>query len=187
MNETIKTILSRRSVRKYKIEQFPQTDLDLIVEAGLYAPSARNTQAWHLTVIRSPEAIAELTAQVKAATLRMPVNHYKEMVSQAGYAVGFGAPTFIIVSVDPAESRAPEADAALVLGNMFLAAHSLGLDSCWINQLGIISDEPGFRAYIDKLGVPAGYRIYGCATLGYAEKRPERAPARREGTVNVIE
>lgn len=187
MNETIKTILNRRSVRKYKAVQFSQADLDLILKAGLYAPSARNTQAWHLTVIRSPEVIAELTEQVKAATLRMPVNHYKEMVSSPGYATGFGAPTFIIVSVDPAESRAPEADAALVLGNMFLAAHSLGLDSCWINQLGIISDEPGFRAYISRLGVPPHYRIYGCAALGYAEKRPAHAPARREGTVNVVE
>ena len=187
MNETIKTILNRRSVRKYKAVQFSQADLDLILKAGLYAPSARNTQAWHLTVIRSPEVIAELTGQVKAATLRMPVNHYKEMVSSPGYAVGFDAPTFIIVSVDPAESRAPEADAALVLGNMFLAAYALGLDSCWINQLNILSGEAGFRAYTGKLGVPSGHRIYGCAALGFAEKRREHAPARREGTAHVVE
>ena len=187
MNETINTILKRRSVRRYMAEQFPQADLDIIIKAGLYAPSARNTQAWHLTVIRSPEVISELTAQVKAATLRMPDNHYREMVSQPGYAVGYDAPTFIIVSVDPAVSRAPEADAALVLGNMFLAAYSLGLDSCWINQLNILSEEAGFRAYTGALGVPSGQRIYGCAAVGYAEKRPEHAPARRDGTMHVVE
>lgn len=44
MNETINTILKRRSVRKYTPEQFPQADLDIITKAGLYAPSARNTQ-----------------------------------------------------------------------------------------------------------------------------------------------
>ena len=185
MNETIKTILNRRSVRKYKAIQFSQADLDLILKAGLYAPSARNTQAWHLTVIRSPEVIAELTEQVKAATLRMN-NHYVAMVSREGYSVGFGAPGLIIVSGDPSDAPMAPYDCALVLGNMFLAAYSLGLGSCWINQLGILSDEPGFRAVLDTLGVPSRNTVYGCACLGYTDGPHPAASARRDGVVHYV-
>ncbi len=186
MNETIHSIQNRRSIRKYKPEQFPRSDLDQIILAGQHAPSSKNTQAWHFTVLRSRAAIDGLTAEVKAATARMPENIYKELVGKDGYTVNFHAPTFIIVSMDPAVSSMPDADAALALGNMFLAAYSLGLDSCWINQINTLNDEPQFRAYLAQLGVPEGYRVYGCGTFGYAEKRPSRALPRREKTVTII-
>lgn len=185
VNDTIRSILKRRSVRRYRPEQFPQAELDAIVEAGLYAPSAGNKQPWHLTILRGTSVIDALTKEVKAATARMAENPYKERVAVDAYTVNFGAPTFVIVAIGP-ESLAPEADAALVLGNMFAAAHSLGIGSCWINQLNPLNEEPGFRAHITRLGVPEGYRIYGCACFGYPESAPEASP-RREGTVNVAD
>ncbi len=185
MNETIRTILERRSVRRYKPEQFPRADLDLILQAGLHAPSARNTQAWHLAVIRGAERIDALTREVKAATARMPENKYKDMVGKDGYTVNYHAPTFIIVSVDPAVSAAPEADAALVLGNMFLAARSLGIGSCWINQLNALNDEAAFRSHTAALGVPAKHRIHGCGAFGYPERMPANALDRMEHTVTI--
>ncbi len=185
VNDTVGSILKRRSVRRYRPEQFPQVELDTVVEAGLHAASARNTQPWHLTVLRGAGVIDGLTKEVKAATARMPENRYKELVGKDAYTVNFGAPTFIIVAIGP-ESVAPEADAALVLGNMFVAAHSLGIGSCWINQLNMLNDEPAFRAHLTKLGVLEGYRVHGCACFGYPESAPA-APPRREGTVNVVE
>ncbi len=187
MNETIRNILSRRSVRRYKPDQIGREDLDLILKAGLHAPSARNTQPWHLTVLRGLGVIDELTREVKAATARMPENKYKEMVGKDGYTVNYHAPVFIIVSIDKALSAAPEADCALVLGNMFVAAYSLGIASCWINQLNVLNDEPGFRAVLSRLGVPPTYSVYGCGTFGYAEKMPSKALERRENTVNIME
>lgn len=186
VNDTISSILKRRSVRRYRPEQFPQAELQTILEAGLYAPSARNTQPWHLTVLREKDAIDELTREVKQATARMPENRYKELVGKDAYTVNDGAPTFIIVAIDTASSFAPEADAALVLGNMFIAASSLGIGSCWINQLNALNDEPLFRAHTAKLGVPEGSSIYGCACFGYPESE-QPAPPRREGTVRVLE
>ena len=183
MNETLNTLLNRRSIRKYRHEPVAGELLEQILTAGLYAPSARNKQPWHLTVIRKKESLVRLTEEVRTATLRMPENPYAAMVQRDGYSVNFNAPCMIIVSADPAESLMVQADCALLLGNMFLAAFSLGVGSCWVNQLGILSDEPGFRAVLDKLGVPSRNRVYGCAALGYPEGDYPVAALRREGTV----
>ena len=46
MNETMQTILTRRSTRKFKVQEIPQTDLDQILKAALYAPSGMGKQTW---------------------------------------------------------------------------------------------------------------------------------------------
>ena len=184
MNETIKTILTRRSIRQYKSEQFPDEILQQIIEAGLYAPSAMGRQPWHLVVVRGHDKIAEVNREVKAATVRMPDNPYRDFVGSDSYSINYHAPTFIIVSGDTTISpRNAPFDCALVLGNMFLAAHSLGIGSCWINQLNMLNDEPGFRAYMTQLGIPTENRIFGCACFGYAEGSHPAAAKRKENTV----
>jgi nitroreductase len=183
MNETINSILQRRSIRKYRPELISKDLLDSILQAGLYAPSARNKQPWHLTVVCGHGALTRLTAEVKAATLRMPDNPYAVMVQKEAYSVAYGAPTLIIVSGNIEEAPMVQSDCALVLGNIFLAAHSLGIASCWINQLGILSNEPGFRSVLTTLKVPLQNSIYGCAALGYADGPHPAAPTRREHTV----
>ncbi|MBU3178504.1 nitroreductase family protein [Clostridium estertheticum] len=57
MNEVLKTIKNRRSVRSYFSEQTKQEELDLIIESGIYAPSGNNDQPWHFTVIQNKENI----------------------------------------------------------------------------------------------------------------------------------
>jgi len=189
VNETIRNILTRRSIRQYKPDQFPDELLHQIVDAGVYAPSAMGRQPWHLVVVRNREKIAEIEREVKAATARMPDNPYRDYVSRDEYSIHFHtAPTFIIVSGDVVLSpRNAHFDCALVLGNMFLAAHSLGIGSCWINQLNVLNDEPGFRAYMTQLGIPVNNRIFGCVCLGYPDCPPPAADLRKERTVVVIE
>ena len=187
MNETIQTLLTRRSIRKYKPEQFPEKILQQIIEAGLYAPSAMGRQPWHLVVVRGHDKIAEANREVKAATVRMPDNPYRDFVGSESYSINYHAPTFVIVSGNTTISpRNAPFDCALVLGNMFLAAHSLGIGSCWINQLNMLNDEPGFRAYMTQLGIPAENRIFGCACFGYAEGPHPAAAKRKEGAVVVL-
>lgn len=186
MNDTLDSIFSRRSIRSYREDPVPSETRDLIVKAGLYAPSARNIQPWHFTVIECPTLIARITEEVRAATIRQEVKRYLEMVKSPRYRVNFGAPMFVIVSADPDSSNCPAEDCALALGNMFLAAHSLGLGSCWINQLGPIADDPVFRSLLTQMGVPSPNRIYGSAAFGYRAGAMPDAPKRREGTVNVI-
>lgn len=186
MNETLENICSRRSIRTYREDPIPAETRDLILKAGQYAPSARNIQPWHFTVIECPELIARITGEVRAATIRQDVKKYLELVKSPRYRVSFGAPMFVIVSADPASTNCAAEDCALALGNMFLAAHSLGVGSCWINQLGPIDGDPVFRSLLTQMGVPSPNRICGSAAFGYNAGAQPDAPKRREGTINVI-
>jgi nitroreductase len=188
MNETLNTILTRRSIRNYKPEQIPDDILKQIIDAGLHAPSAMGRQPWHVVVVRGLDKIADVNHEVKAATARMPDNPYREFVGRANYTVNYHAPTFIIVSGNTVLSpRNAPLDCALLLGTMFLAAHSLGIGSCWINQLNVLNDEPGFRAYMNRLDIPAENQIFGCACLGYAASKVPQAAPRKEGCVVFVE
>jgi nitroreductase len=187
MNSTIETILTRRSIRRYKPEQFSEEILKQILNAGIFAPSAMGRQPWHLLVVRGHSKIEEINREVKAATARMTDNPYKDYVASAGYRINYHAPTFVIVSgnIRISPQNAPF-DCALVLGNMFLAAHSLGIGSCWINQLNVLNDEPDFRSFMSKIGIPNENRIFGCACFGYADNvTPEPAP-RKENNIIII-
>jgi len=186
MNDVLRNIRERRSIRKFQDKPLPREILTQIVEAGLWAPSAMNRQPWHLTVVQGRAHIDRINAELKAAVERMPENRYKAMVGNDAYYAGYKAPVLIIVSADPTLSLMGEADCACVLQNMFLAAHSLGAGSCWINQLGSVCREAGFRALMDTLGVPSGNYIHGAAALGYPDADP-KTPPRKEGTVNWVE
>ena len=112
----------------------------------------------------------------------------KEYVGSANYTINYHAPTFVIVSGDTALSpRNAPLDCALLLGNMFLAAHSLGVGSCWINQLNLLNDESLFREYMTRLGIPKPNRIFGCACFGYADGPIREAAPRKEGCVVFVE
>jgi nitroreductase len=186
MNEVLLTIAQRRSVRSYQERQIPEEECRSIVEAGLYGPTGMNRQPVHITVVRKREVIDRITSELKAAVARMPENRYKNFVGAAGYTVNFGAPTFMIVSADTARAATAEPDCACALENMFLAARSLGMGSCWVNQLGSVTGDAGFQLFLHKeLAFPAGNVIFGCAAFGYPEKDFPQAPPRR-GSSNWI-
>lgn len=188
MNETIQAILTRRSVRKYKTDPIPMETLQQIIHASLYAPSGMGRQPWHLVVVRGNDKINEITRQTKAATARMADNPYRDFVGNVSYTVNYGAPTFVIVSGDVQLSpRNAQNDCSLLLGTLMLAAHTLGVGSCWINQLNVLNDEPSFRQYITELGVPATNRIFGCACLGFADGPLREAAPRKDGVVVYVD
>lgn len=187
MNEVIKAIMERRSIRSYLDKDISQENIDLIVTAGLYAASARGVQPWHITVVTNADVIKTITTEVKSAILRVGVERYLAAARSDAYSVNFhNAPVFTIVSADPTITLCSTEDSSLVLGNMFLAAHSLGIGSCWINQLGCVCEDPQFRAFLDGLGVPKGYTITGSACFGYGDKPHPEAKPRKENAVNYV-
>lgn len=184
--DIFKVIHERRSVRKYKPEQFPLEDCKEIVEAGLYAPSSMNTQTWHILVLRKRWTIERLHVELKAATERLENAIYKAYVGAPSYVMSYGAPTFIIVSANPKKTSSPEADCALAMENMFLAGRARGIASCWVNQLNPVCDEPGMRALLTEMGMPETHKIYASAAFGYpAEGFPNEPP--RKGMVTWVD
>ena len=173
-NETLRTIFTRRSVRKFEDRQLAQEELSLILEAGRRAPSGGNNQTTHFTVIQSPEirkALRRLTEQELAKMEATPAT-YKSLrgailASQAGtYRFDYEAPTLVVLSNRQSYGNAM-ADCVCALENMHLAAHSLGIGACYINALHWLDDNPALREFFAALGLLEEETICASLALGY--------------------
>jgi nitroreductase len=180
MNETIKSILNRRSHRDYKIEQIKKEDLENILKAGKYAPSGMNKQPWHFTVIQDKDMLKRINEACKKDMLKSEIPAMKSWAKDEKFNAFYNAQTLIIVSGDD-NVITVQFDCALAIGNMLVAAESLGIGSCWIHTPSMIAD----KEFLNILGIPDGYKIYGSAIFGYSNKKPE-APIRKEDIVNIV-
>jgi len=184
-NDTIKSIIERRSVRKYKPQQITEQELKCIIDCGLYAPSARNTQAWHLTVIQKPELISGMNKKAKENMPPEVTARYKDMPGGLeGFDIFYGAPTLILVSGD-ANDIYTDANCGYLTENMCLAAQSMGVASIIIGLARFMFNSPDAAAFAKELGVPNGYKPLYVVCFGYGDMEPE-APARIPGKVNYI-
>lgn len=155
MNETLQSIFCRRSTRKFIQKPIPQEDLELIVKAALCAPSGRGLQTWKFTVVENREKIQKLAEVIGKSLGRSGYDMYQ--------------PEVLIIPSNTKESPYGKEDDACAMENIFLAAHSLGIGSVWINQLQGICDEPAVREALNELNIPAEHVVYGMAALGYGE------------------
>lgn len=189
MNETLKVIKQRRSTRKFKSEQIKDSELQSIIEAGLYAPSANNRQSWNFTVIQNSELLKELndasleTAQ--AVAKRFPDGPLKKLSAKGIFDVFYEAPTVILVSGQD-DAIAPQADCSAAMQNMSLAAESLGVGSCWNGIIQVLFKGESAQQYKEKLRIPKGNTVHFALLLGYKEATSAKASARRENTVQYF-
>ena len=98
--------------------------------------------------------------------------------------VFYHAPTLIIASNVP-QYQNGVTDCALGLQNIFLAARSMGLGSCWINQPRWLSNNDSVRDLLTGLGLPREHVIYGAAAVGLPAQNPP-APSRKQGTTLIV-
>ncbi len=172
MNQAIQNILERRSWRSYEDRQIEEKQLEQIVQCGLWAPSAMNQQSWHFTVVQNKQMIQRLT-QGCQKMMGVETDPF------------YGAPTLILVTGKEG-NIAPVADCALAMENMFLAAASLGLGSCWINCLGrYLATEEG-RQFAQDAGIPQGYVGVGCVIVGVPKGEAPQPKERAAGAVNFV-
>ena len=194
MNAVMENILSRRSVRAYKSgRQIPLQDLQTILLAGSYAPNAMALQSWRFTAIVNTAMVKKVNEAIRKIFLNMPLNEktpprMASMIERAkdeNAEFLYGAPAYIIVS-GPRENPNSKADCALALGYMMLAAHSLGIGSCWLNQLPGNTNAPHIRELLMELGVPEEHDAFGSIVLGYAEEEPKPADSRKN-VIHIIQ
>lgn len=185
MNETIETILKRRSIRVYTEEQIKQEDLNTIIKAGLFAPSACNYQPWHFTIVQNKDLINELSVESKKEFINSKNELFKKMAQNEQYNIFYHAPTIIVIS---GEKRAemPQVDCALATQNIVLAAETLGLGTCIIGLAAFLFQSERAGEFIKKLEIPEGYEPYYAITLGYKKLPDPKPQPRRENTVNYI-
>lgn len=192
-NETLNCILTRRSIRNYKETQIKDEELNQILNAAVYAPSGSNNQSWLFTAVQNTEVLQKLNELVRRGFLEWQPdeNEYpaklgaKKSAENEAFNFCYHAPTLIIASNVPGYPNAM-ADCSTALQNIFLSAHSLGLGSCWINQLTWLNGNTEIREYLSAFGIPKEHVICGSAAVGYRNGSDPKAPARKDGTVHIV-
>ncbi len=160
-------LLTRRSVRKYQSTPVPQELLDRIIEAGTYAASGKSQQPWIIIQVTEP-GVMERLRRVNA-----------QIMGVAEDADPFyGAPVYLIVLAER-QNKNHVYDGTLVMGNMMLAAHALGLGTCWINRAREEFDMPEWQEWLRSLGIEGDYEGIGHLSVGYAEGEPRPAKPRK--------
>ncbi|MDR2515379.1 MAG: nitroreductase [Christensenellaceae bacterium] len=191
-NQVLQAIRNRRSTRAFLPEQIPDEALHAILDAAIWAPSGSNSQSWLFTAIQSKTVLDRLNEEMRQGFLLRyvpdddyPAKHGAKKSAQRNEFCFYNhAPTLIIASNRPNYENAM-ADCALALENMFLAAESLGLGSCYINSPHWLRDDPGVRDYLLTLGIPREHTICSSAAFGFIAKESPALP-RKEGTVQII-
>lgn len=175
-NPVIETIMSRRSIRKYKDQAVPRELLDKIAECGINAPNGMNAQQWEVRIVDNPEWLKNVTeAQRKAAEGTPMAKQFEDPALKNAFR---NAPAVIFVAHKP--GMCTQIDCGLMAGNMVLSAKSLGLGSIvMMGPLGFFSRPEG-KPYLEQLGLSEGYQLLLCVGIGYADEEPAARPRNKE-------
>lgn len=165
-NETLETLIKRRSCRACKPEQITDEELNAVLEAGTWAPSGMGKQSPIFVAVQNKETIAELS-RINA-----------EIFGRPGTDPFYGAPTVIAVLADADRITCVE-DGSLALGNMMNAAASVGIGSCWIHRAKETFEREDGKSLLEKWGIKGNYRGIGFCILGYSAEA-EKTPAPRK-------
>jgi nitroreductase len=173
MNEILNAIKTRRSCRNFKPDMVPQEIIDQICEAGTYAATGMNRQSPVIAVIKD-KAIRDRLAEINA-----------KIMGKENFDPFYGAPVVLMVLAD---TNAPTYvyDGSLVMGNLMLAAHTIGVASCWIHRAKEESEMEEVKALLQSAGIGDNYVGIGHCVIGYAADEPRPAPPRKEDYVRQI-
>ena len=171
MNEAMKTLYERRSIRRYQSKQITREELDAVIRAGVCAPSGKNGQSAIIVAVQDKATRDELS-RLNAAVLGTQSDPF------------YGAPTVLVVLADANSPYAVE-DGSLVLGNLMNAAKALGLGSCWINRAKEVFASDAGKALLKKWGVEGDWIGIGHCILGYPDEEPAMK-TRKENYVTYV-
>lgn len=163
MNEVIKNIKTRHSVRKFKSDPVEKSLIAEITDAGLYAASGMNRQ--------SPIIIAVTNRELRDRLMKMNA----AVMGRDGTDPFYGAPVILVVLAKK-DTPTHVYDGSLVLGNMMLAAHSLGLSTCWIHRAKEEFESADGKEILKELGIEGDYEGIGHLALGFADGETSSHP-----------
>lgn len=169
MANTLETIKTRRSIRKYKDEAIPEEVLSKIVEAGTYAPSGMGRQSTIILAVTNKEVRDQLS-KINASVMGSNSDPF------------YGAPVVLVVLADKSIPTHVY-DGSLVMENLMLAAHDLGVGSCWIHRAKETFETEASKELLKSLGIEGDYEGIGNCILGYPEGEVPNAKPRKENFV----
>ena len=172
-NAVIETIMSRRSIRKYKPEPVSRETMETILECGINAPNGMNKQSWEIRVVDNPDFINGITEVYKKANPKAAEDpSFKNMFRNA--------PTVVFIAHDPGYDCS-QIDCGLLGENMILSAWSMGIGSCCLGgPVRCINTNPDAAPYLQKLGFSEGYKLIYCIAFGHPDETPDAKPRKKE-------
>lgn len=150
--DVIQAIKERRSIRQYSQEPVSGNQLTQILEAGRWAPSRGNSQPWKFIVLKDAQILKELAEAIPSGKFLAE------------------APRGVVVVVNPKSSKHPEQEAAAAIQNMLLAAHALGLGTCWISIYSTDCEEKAKQLLI----IPEEELCVSVVSIGHPDETPEK-------------
>ena len=169
MNEVLKALKERRSYRRFTDEEVPDDVLAQILEAGTYAPTGMGMQSPKMVVVKKGETFEKIR-EMNMSVMGSDKDPF------------YGASLMVIVLADTNRSTYIE-DGSLVMGNLMLAAHSLGVASCWIHRARQEFESPEGKELLKEWGISDNYAGIGHCILGYSDAEPRAALPRKEDYV----
>lgn len=185
MNETIRVIMGRRSVRRYKEKQVDEGALHTIMEAAIHAPSAMNAQRWYFAVVQDRGLLDRMVGAVRENVMSSGPEVMKQRVSDPEYHTFYHAPTVVMIFADE-KHRFAHIDCGLAAGNIALAAESLGISSCVMTSPGLAFAGGKGEGLKKELGVPEGYSFVCAVALGYMDGERPATPPRNRDVIKYI-
>ncbi len=169
MEQTLQDIKTRRSCRSYKPDMVPHDVLEKIVEAGTWAATGMGRQSPMILAV-TDKGLRDRLSKMNAAVMGRDQDPF------------YGAPVVLVVLAD---KNVPTHvyDGSLVMGNLMLAAHALGVSSCWIHRAKEEFDSEEGKAILRELGIEGDWEGIGHCILGYAAAEPAAPKARKENYV----
>ena len=159
--DLMEAIRTRRSIRRYKPTPVPEKLLKEVLSAARLAPSANNAQPWKIVVVRDEDAKRRLAAGANG----------QKFIAQAPIVlVACGIPDEAFPTVGGYMSS-DVMDVSIALDHLTLAAHSVGLGTCWIAWF----KEEKIKAI---LAIPEDVKVVAMTPLGYPDEAPDRTPRR---------
>lgn len=173
MRDILDVIVSRRSVKSYTSEMPPKEMIDKVIKAGTYAPSGKNMQ--------SPIIVAVTHKKVRDRLSKI----CKELRG-IDFDPYYGAPVLLVVFADK-NWFTYLYDGSVVLENMLLEAHSLGLGACWIHHTKQTMETKYGQELLKSLGITGDYEGIGTCVVGYPKVVPSGELKRKENYVYYVD
>ena len=186
MNEVIKCIKERRSIRNFLDKKIPKEIIEEIIEAGKYAPSAEDRQPWKFIVVTKKELIQELSNEIKKQIKRILdkkrkwkkkfkelederlVLFLKAIANSKEDVIFYNAPLVIFIICE--DEIFNDESCVCCAQNMMLSAWSMGIGSCWIGFAKFLEAN---EEVMERLEIPEGHHISACIVFGYPAKVPK--------------
>lgn len=173
MNDVLTAIRERRSCKSFKSDMVPTEITDQIIEAGLFAASGMGMQSPIILAV-TDKCVRDKLSELNS---KYDIRHRLDPF--------YNAPVVLVVLADKSIPTY-QYDGSLVMGNMLLAAHSLGVGSCWIHRAKETFEDDEGKAILKSLGISGDYEGIANCVIGYPTVQNSKIPPRKENRVFKI-